>query len=501
MVYVQYNYGYSWPYKSMHAYGTDDAFITYRYAFNLFSGNGLYFNINGDNVEGYSNFLYSLLLLPGFFFGKDNIYLYSVILNFSLLIGIQLLFYKILSHKFTKNHSILAIYLVAASPIIWAHVTTGLGSILSLFAFVFFWDCIISSNTKYYLLKLIIASSLAILSRVDGFLLPLIGCFYLFCKFDKEDKNNKKNIIILFGYVVLFMAGYTLFRYFYYEDIISNTFYAKVSGNLTQRFLSGIVYLLNNLVYNQGMFFYVFSIIFCLVMKILELFKYKKTNISFPLIFVVLWILYLLFIGGDFYHERFLLPILLIGIYYFIKIISLNFSHKEQIIAILFILILNFSLMFSDGRFSYQKKGYDAWINLGIFLHENYTNKVLAIDAAGKVPYYSELYTIDMLGLNNKYIGKMEFKRPKFVAGHNKYNPDYIFANSPDLIAAWIQPNLDLSWGIYKNKYTKSYKLKYLINSSRFDFVNNIYDVEFLSDDAIKKLVANYFDYAVLVKK
>jgi hypothetical protein len=39
----------------------DDSFITYRYAENLVAGNGLVFNV-GERVEGYTNFLWTLLL-------------------------------------------------------------------------------------------------------------------------------------------------------------------------------------------------------------------------------------------------------------------------------------------------------------------------------------------------------------------------------------------------------------------------------------------------------
>ncbi len=42
----------------------DDAYISYRYAQNLVSGNGLVFNI-GEYVEGYTNLLWTLLIAAG----------------------------------------------------------------------------------------------------------------------------------------------------------------------------------------------------------------------------------------------------------------------------------------------------------------------------------------------------------------------------------------------------------------------------------------------------
>src|SRR5687768_10954266 len=46
---------------SGHALGTDDAYISYRYARNWVAGHGLVFN-PGDPVEGYTNLLYVLLM-------------------------------------------------------------------------------------------------------------------------------------------------------------------------------------------------------------------------------------------------------------------------------------------------------------------------------------------------------------------------------------------------------------------------------------------------------
>jgi len=48
----------AWSYRFL----TDDAFISFRYARNLSEGAGLVFNRSFERVEGYSNFLWVLLL-------------------------------------------------------------------------------------------------------------------------------------------------------------------------------------------------------------------------------------------------------------------------------------------------------------------------------------------------------------------------------------------------------------------------------------------------------
>src|SRR5687767_9783689 len=47
----------------------DDAYISFRYAQNLIEGHGLVWNVVGERVEGYSNFLWTLLIAAFMRFG------------------------------------------------------------------------------------------------------------------------------------------------------------------------------------------------------------------------------------------------------------------------------------------------------------------------------------------------------------------------------------------------------------------------------------------------
>ena len=49
---------------AVYTFLTDDAFISFRYARNLSQGHGLVFNPGFERVEGYTNFLWVLLLAP-----------------------------------------------------------------------------------------------------------------------------------------------------------------------------------------------------------------------------------------------------------------------------------------------------------------------------------------------------------------------------------------------------------------------------------------------------
>ncbi len=67
----------------------DDAFISYRYAQNLVQGQGLVFN-PGERVEGYTNFLWTLLIAGGLYLGINPI-LFSLSLSLLSLAAIILL--------------------------------------------------------------------------------------------------------------------------------------------------------------------------------------------------------------------------------------------------------------------------------------------------------------------------------------------------------------------------------------------------------------------------
>ena len=60
--------------------------------------------------------------------------------------------------------------------------------------------------------------------------------------------------------------------------------------------------------------------------------------------------------------------------------------------------------------------------------------ETLAVFSAGATPYYSKLYTIDMLGLTDLHIAHLPGRLGHAIAGHEKYDSDYIIARKPTYI-------------------------------------------------------------------
>jgi hypothetical protein len=160
---------------------------------------------------------------------------------------------------------------------------------------------------------------------------------------------------------------------------------------------------------------------------------------------------------------------------------------------------MQLGILAKDPRFSYASDKYDCWITLGQYLAEHHGEETLAIGASGKVPYFSNLTTIDMFGLNNAYIAHQP--AGPFVVGHTKFAPDYVLAQKPDLIAGWIM-GLDMDAGLTQEKYLKAgYRVRYLVfMGSVLGEREAILDVTTYDASEIRELAQQGYGYAVLAQ-
>jgi len=490
---AQATFGQSWISTSGHAIGSDDAYISFRYAENLFNGNGLVFNV-GEYVEGYSNFLYTLLMVPGLLLGKDFLYLFSVAVNSLFLSASLYLFWNFARKNIGERSANIGVLLMALNPWIWANIATGLETALVLFATIGLWVFVEKrkiEQSNNNLAGIFIFSLILIASRVDGFILPLIAASYIFIT------TSKKDGIKTAAFVILCMLFYTALRIYYYDDVIANTYYNKVSGGLLDRVGRGLDFLWQNL-FNTGIALGLLCLAFQLANDGIREYFFKKT--SFASFLSITWIFYLIYIGGDIYYERFIVQILPLIIYITLSA-GQNSKGKYSYILAALLFVSPIYRASTDGRFQWSAPRYDMWIALGKRLSEAPSGTSLAIDAAGKVPFFSGLYTIDMLGLNDKHIGKMK-PSTKGAPGHEKYDPEYVLSKQPTYIAAWISPSLDMGWGLNKEKYLEHYNIKYLLNSSRVDLGdNNIIEVSGLDLSSMQDLVKNSHNYGILLRK
>ena len=215
----------------------EDAFISLRYVKQFVEGNGLVFNA-GERVEGYSNFLWVLLLIPiGCLHGN--------LIAAACLMGIVfggltiLLCYRICQrHLGRPPIGLLVCLLLATNPLFVGWSRYGMETPLFLFL------CALSlsafqrmqeNDRPPHLLALI--CFLIAVTRPEGLLLSVPYLAVLTVQAMRERTRRKawrQFAGSLFGPAALFLA----FRVLYYQDPLPSSFYAKY----TSQFSVGLSY-------------------------------------------------------------------------------------------------------------------------------------------------------------------------------------------------------------------------------------------------------------------
>ncbi len=291
----------------------------------------------------------------------------------------------------------------------------------------------------------------------------------------KEKINKILCLIIPFS---LLVGGWMAWKIFYYGDIFPNTFYAKVfSVN------RGLQYLC--LFFNS---YLLLPVCFIFILAIIRIFKKPNLPIIIIGLSIILWLLYLVKVGGDFMEFRFMVPILpLLFIWISWTIFTCIRQEKIQAAFVFFIMIgsLHHFYTFEKNSAVYAEKygietisDLDAhisnidqnWGEIGRVIGKcfNYSQDItIATTAAGAIPYYSRLTTVDMLGLNDKRIARQE-ENTTAKPGHQKTATlGYLIERKVNILIGhpWIKINGDPSMGEY----------------SQNDIINYLNEVSFMS--------------------
>lgn len=496
-------YGYTHGDLSGHAWGSDDAYISYRYARNLAEGHGLVFN-PGERVEGYSNFLYVILISLGYLSGvRDTaIYPFATLLNLVFMLGALLLFGRFVRRKLGDAKSAAASLLFALTPTVWVWAASGMETALVVLLQVALFIAVerAAERETRAAIGLCAAVMVAlILVRADGFVAPVLGLVYL------AFRRRKRAALTAGAAVVLSLGVYVLWRVSYYGYPLPNTFYVKVSDTLGRRLLYAAVELARLSVYD-GFLLYLAAIglgVYRFVREALRQGLHQLGPISFAPFFAVGWLGYWFYIGGDYFDERFLVILVPLALFTLLQAVEVE-RPRAWVFLVILIGVLSLSPVVLDPRFGYARAKYDRWLTLGMYLKEDDAGQTLAIDAAGKVPFFSGLATIDMLGLNDPVIAHEQ--SAYFLPGHNKFNPDYVLSRRPDLIAAWMAPcagdrcdRLDMILGMSEEKYVVAgYRIRYLLNTTKDSIGEDILDVSEMGRSDILERIFEGRGYGVL---
>lgn len=489
---------------SGHAWGSDDAYISYRYARNLAEGHGLVFN-PGEPVEGYSNFLYVLLLTPLFWLLPDQwIFGASVVLNAGFAATALSVWRWHLGRRFDATAVALGTLLFVLTLSLWVWVSSGLETPLVLLLqllTVALLDRTLDDDAAMPLLC--VSLVLLILARADGFITPLVVVAFLGLQ------GRWRSVLATGLTVALTIGSYFTWRYAYYGYWLPNTFYVKVSGPLPQRLNQAWVQL-QEIGWQQGLGFWLMVMVVAAAVVAWRIVRQPaqwRRFSRFELVLAAAWLAYWFFVGGDVFGERFLLVLFPLGV--FLLFWVGNGRYRYWLIGLgLLALVWQLNPVRSDGRFAYTSPKYDRWVTLGQFLQAEHPGQSLAVDAAGKMPYFTNTQTLDMLGLTDEFLahGQTDFFE---MPGHNKFNVDYILSRQPDIIAAWFAPCpgglcdfKDMTWDLTRERYEAAgYELHYVVNVGQFSLAQDIVNVLGWEAAAVGQLRSQGYAYAVLSRR
>lgn len=428
-------------------YESDDAYISYRYARNLLGGHGLVYN-PGERVEGYTNFLWTVLLagIDGLLPGER---LPAIATALGVLFGCATvvlvgLFGRSIAGA-TSPRLLIAPFLLAADSSFAAWCTGGLEG--PMFAFFVVAAAFAYSREKRAAPFLL---ALATLTRPEGALL-----FAVTAAIELVRRRGRIGEVLLWSvpFAAVFVP-YFLWRWSYYDWPLPNTFYAKVGGG-AEAWIRGAKYLAGFL-RTHGWFL-------ALVAVIPVLRRRAESWVVHVAALLGAYASYLVVVGGDgLYGHRFctyLAPLLYLlaqeGLAQALGRAPKAFLPAVAILGVALVAQTSVVMLWmpsnvrwtepkSEVSFPDASHGYRFFDTYFVdrqriaakWLEANLPKgAVIAASPAGSIAYHSSHPVIDMLGLNDEHIAHMDpGPMGRGRAGHEKGDGAYVLSREPEVI-------------------------------------------------------------------
>jgi hypothetical protein len=438
----------------------DDAMISMRYAWNFAHGHGLVWNA-GEYVEGYTNLLMTLLMsAASLFLDKQYAVLFIQLMGIPFMLGTAFFTMKILELLRAPRP---AQYVLFAAVLLYYPLNywtlmgmeTGLLAML-LTAGVLCSLLYVEKLETKYLWWMTACFGLAYLTRNDSLLFAALAFLYLTVTLFA----GRKYISLFFASGLtygLFPIGQTLFRYFYYGQIVPNTYTLKLVGlTLEERLRNGWGFV-ESFLHETG---WVLAIV--LISMCLKPFRQKFYLFGFFLISLA----YQIYVGGDPWpYWRILAPsmpfVLLLFIISWDELFN-RISIKASTFAYgCFLILITLGTISHTLDRPFLKEIFMQKLPFEVKISHQHIEAALAINEvtretatvgvlwAGTLPYYVDRRAIDFLGKSDPYIanispdtsGAIAWEGMNSVPGHNKYDLSYSIQT--------LQPTYvdDLKWG------------------------------------------------------
>ena len=449
---------------ALHAYHflpfiADDALISLRYSQRLLGGHGLTWNA-GERVEGYSNLLWVLCCAALGLTGMDLVTAARVLGFAGITAAIGAIVY---AHRPTNFQSALPILLtllflsLAAPMAVWAIGGMEQPLVAGLLAWAIVlcyrsldetdesnWDRGRPARSErrkaresLWLPGFLFA--LLCLTRLDGALFTIVAVA-VFLIVGKASKSAWRQAFTLAAVPVLFTLLQIAFRRAYYGEWVPNTALVKFTPSLKHA-LDGWSYI------RAGAFPLLPLIAVAAVAVVISFAKkFKRERMFLLTSMLVAWTAYVVTIGGDIFPAwRHWVPLLVLLVLMAATGVEWIATHPRpaQLYATSAALVLLLGIfVFLQSRDSENLRAISErweWDGraVGLMLKQAFGKQqpLMAIDPAGCLPYWSELPSLDMLGLNDYYLPRHP---PPGVGqgaiGHELGDGQYVLSRQPDLV-------------------------------------------------------------------
>jgi hypothetical protein len=429
----------------------DDAFITFRFSKNLANGFGPVYNI-GERVEGYTNFLWMILMALVAKLGGSPL-LWSRLLAACFSSATLILFLYCVHRDSYRNKFIgfiFVLFLAFSSPfIVWSSggLETAAFSFFIFAAILSFTESIKGNNGRVLILSSILFS-LSSLTRPEGVLAFCLALGFLLAALVLAKTSPAQVLKFVWPFIVLY-GVYFIWRFSYYGKMFPNTFYIKEPSSLLLPL--GIQYYKRFLI---GCPIWI-PLIPALIAGIRARLRGLLLGDYFIAAFFLVYSCYVIYIGGDFMDLwRFIMPLLapfFLALYHLGSYLADNRLSRYKAVAFTTAFVVfaaaNINSINNSLAISYDynvdsigalRNYVKQWSSVGKLIREiGNPSDTIAVTAAGIIPYYTDMYTIDMYGLEaadlSKYGHLEHFTRP----GHRMtISLKYLYDNKPHYMIA-----------------------------------------------------------------
>ncbi|CAA0091152.1 Uncharacterised protein [BD1-7 clade bacterium] len=421
----------------------DDALISLRYSQHLLEGEGLVWN-SGEYVEGYSNLSWVVLVAGVGYLGVDLILAARLLGGIFMIAVLGAVFWFWHRRLNRSDFRFLEIaqygYALSATTGVW--LIGGLeqpivAASLS-WSVVLLADWLMSEDSSLADTRLWLASLLLgvfCLSRPDS---PLV-CLCLALAVIWAQGINLRSVLtcwLLALFPLVFVIGQLLYRLDVYGLWVANPALIKVNPTLATHAI-GLVYVVTGFLF-LGPFAW-FSL--RAVRSGYASDRYRALALI-VLCVVLVWSAYLVFIGGDIFaaFRHFTVPLVVMCIGF--PMVHLFFASRYRQPGLIRVggwIVFYAVLQWFNPATGFARGHMWVWNGAPIanMMHQGWPDKkpLIAVDAAGSLPYFTGYPAVDMLGLNDSVIRHAEPDTSGILyAGHQFGDGAYVYRRQPDLV-------------------------------------------------------------------